>query len=249
MSITGQPDSEGGQPVKVGVAVTDLFTGLYAANAIQAALLERHRSGKGQHIDLALLDVSAAMLTNQATNHLVGGQTPGRMGNAHPNIVPYQAFASRDGHIILAVGNDSQFRKFCQVAGRPELADHPHYATNKARVAHRNEVCGAVAELIAGHTSQYWLAQLERAQVPCGPINTVEQVFSDPQILARDMVQTLSHPQAGTVTLPGNPIHFSRSTLNTTLPPPTLGQDTAALLKREGFSDQQVALLKSKGVI
>lgn len=225
MSITGEPDGQpGAGPQKVGVAVTDLFTGLYATIAIQSALLERERSGLGQYIDLALFDVQAAVLANQATNYLVGGVTPKRMGNAHPNIVPYQAFATADGHMILAVGNDGQFKKFCQAAGNAALADDPRYATNPARIAHREQICGEVAALLSTRTTQEWLTLLEPLGVPCGPINTVDQVFNDPQILHRGMRIELEHPQTGPVTLPGNPIHFGRSQLNLHRAPPKLAE-------------------------
>ncbi|MGB1245873.1 MAG: CaiB/BaiF CoA transferase family protein, partial [Porticoccaceae bacterium] len=188
MSITGEPDSEDGGPVKVGVAVTDLFTGLYAANAIQGALLERHQSGLGQYIDLALLDVQAAVLANQASNYLTGGTVPGRLGNAHPNIVPYQAFATADGHLILAVGNDSQFRRLCTVLDMPDWADNSDYATNSARVVNRQSLCGEISQRLTQQDSAHWLHLLEQHQVPCGPINSIDQVFQDPQILARNML-------------------------------------------------------------
>ncbi len=231
MSITGEPDGmPGAGPQKVGVAVTDLFTGLYATIAIQSALLERERSGQGQYIDLALFDVQAAVLANQATNYLVGGITPKRMGNAHPNIVPYQAFATADGHMILAVGNDGQFKKFCQAAGKPELADDPRYATNPARIAHREHICAEVAALLAANTTQAWLDLLEPLGVPCGPINSVDQVFSDPQILHRGMRVELEHPVTGTVTLPGNPIHFGRSDLNLRQAPPKLAEHQSEVI-------------------
>lgn len=251
MSITGEPDSTpGGGPVKVGVAVTDLFTGLYAAIAIQGALLERVRSGLGQYIDLSLLDVQAAVLANQASNYLVGDMVPGRLGNAHPNIVPYQAFATRDGHIILAIGNDSQFRKFCAAAGVPELADHAKYATNRARVENRSEVCTRVAELIAEKPSQHWLDILEAEGVPCGPINNIDQVFADPQIVAREMAVKVPEARAGEVTLTANPIKFSRTPISYEMAPPQLGSHTGAILKNSlGYSDSEIAELSEREII
>ncbi|BFM10465.1 CaiB/BaiF CoA-transferase family protein [Simiduia litorea] len=232
MSITGEADGNpGAGPQKVGVAVTDVFTGLYATIAIQGALIERQQSGLGQHIDMALFDVQAAVLANQASNYLVGGITPQRMGNAHPNIVPYQAFASNDGHIILAVGNDSQFKKFCEVAGCPELALDPRFATNPNRVANRVVLCEQIAALIKQRGSDDWLAALEQKGVPCGPINTIDKVFNDPQLINRGMRIQVEHPLAGTVELAGNPIHYSRSQLNQSKAPPLLGEDTETVLR------------------
>lgn len=251
MSITGEKDGQpGAGPQKVGVAVTDIFTGLYATIAIQGALLERQRSGLGQHIDLALFDVQAAVLANQATNFLVGGITPSRMGNAHPNIVPYQAFPTADGHIILAVGNDGQFKKFCAAAGVPELAMNPSYATNPARVANRDMVCDTVSKLLAQRTSDYWLQTLEQQDVPCGPINSIDQVFNDPQLLSRDMRIKVEHPLAGEVELAGNPIHYSRSRLDQAKAPPMLGQHTDnVLMEILSLSAEDIARLKTKQVI
>ena len=250
MSITGEPDEQpGGGPVKVGVAVTDLFTGLYATIAIQGALLERQQSGQGQHIDLALFDVQAAVLANQATNYLVGGKVPERLGNAHPNIVPYQAFATRDGHIILAVGNDGQFRAFCELAGQPGWADDPRYATNRARVENRDSLCAAVAELIAQQTSQYWLEELELRSVPCGPINRIDQLFDDPQLLSRGMKQTLSHPDNEALQLVNSPIRYSRTPVSTDKAPPRLGEDSDSLLEQLGYNETARAQLKQQGVV
>ncbi|WP_421862469.1 CaiB/BaiF CoA transferase family protein [Motiliproteus sp.] len=249
MSITGEPyEKPGGGPVKVGVAVTDLFTGLYATIAVQGALLERQRSGLGQHIDLALFDVQAAVLANQATNYLVGGKVPQRLGNAHPNIVPYQAFATSDGHIILAVGNDSQFRAFCELADQ-QWADDPLYATNRARVENREPLCAAIAELIATQTSQYWLDGLEARSVPCGPINRIDQLFEDPQLLARGMKQTLQHPDNDNLNLVNNPIRFSRTPVSTDQAPPKLGDATEQTLQELGYSDEQIDALRQQQCI
>lgn len=249
MSITGEPDDNpGGGPVKVGVAVTDLFTGLYATIAVQGALLERQRSGLGQHIDLALFDVQAAVLANQATNYLVGGKVPQRLGNAHPNIVPYQAFATSDGHIILAVGNDSQFRAFCELADQ-DWADDPLYATNRARVENRDTLCAAIAELIATQSSQYWLDGLEARSVPCGPINRIDQLFEDPQLLARGMKQTLQHPDNDNLNLVNNPIRFSRTPVSTDQAPPKLGDATEQTLQELGYSDEQITGLRKQQCI
>lgn len=251
MSITGEADGKpGAGPQKVGVAVTDIFTGLYATIAIQGALLERHRSGLGQYIDLALFDVQASVLANQATNYLVGGVTPKRMGNAHPNIVPYQAFATADGYIILAIGNDGQFKKFCDIAQMPELAQDARFATNPARVANRDEVCAKVADALAQRNSEYWLRELSARQVPCGPINSIDQVFNDPQLLARDMRIRVNHPSAGDIELAGNPIHYSRSQLQQSVPPPQLGEHTTQILQEKlGMSADAIQSLRDKKVI
>jgi crotonobetainyl-CoA:carnitine CoA-transferase CaiB-like acyl-CoA transferase len=224
MSLTGTKD---GEPLKVGVALADIMTGLYATIGVQAALLERERSGLGQHVDLALLDVQVATLANQAMNYLVGGKVPGRSGNAHPNIVPYQAFAAADGHLILAIGNDGQFRRFCDTAGAPDMGTDPRYATNAARLANREELCARVAALMAARSMDDWIAALEKAGVPCGPINTLDRVFRDPHVQARAMVQQVEHPLAGSIPTVRNPILFSRSRMRLHRAPPLLGEDDA----------------------
>ena len=208
MSITGEPDSRGGMPTKVGVAVTDIFTGLYSVIGIQAALHERQHTGLGKHVDMALFDCTAAILANQASNYLIGDTVPERLGNAHPNIVPYQAFASSDGHLIIAVGNDGQFSKLCQLLELPELASHADYQTNASRVRHREALCDQLQSVLLTKTTNQWLAALEGVNVPCGPINTIDQVFNDPQILARDMLQSVEHPVAGEINLVASPIKF-----------------------------------------
>jgi crotonobetainyl-CoA:carnitine CoA-transferase CaiB-like acyl-CoA transferase len=188
MSITGERDgTPGSEPQKVGVAVTDLFTGMYAASAVLAALVERGRTGRGRHIDAALLDVQVAMLANQASNYLVGGKTPRRMGNAHANIVPYQVFATQDGHIVLAVGNDGQFARFCALAGHADLAQDERYATNAARVEHRAELVPQIAAWMLRRTTAQWVALLEPQSVPCAPILDIPGVFQHPQVVARGM--------------------------------------------------------------
>ena len=251
MSITGQPDGEeGGGPVKVGVAVTDVFTGLYATIGVLGALAHRDRTGEGQWVNLALLDVQVAVLANQAMNYLVGGKPPQRLGNAHPNIVPYQAFPTQDGHIILAVGNDSQFAKFCQVAGRPELAKDERYATNPQRVAHRRELVPVIEELLMQRPSRDWLSALEAVGVPCGPINDLEQVFADPHVQARRIHQDLPHPEAGTVPTVASPIRYSATPIEHTVAPPTLGQHTDAVLGEAlGLCAADIAALREKGVV
>lgn len=250
MSITGEPDEQQGGPVKVGVAVTDIFTGLYAANAIQGALLERHQSGLGQHIDLALLDVQAAVLANQASNYLVGGQVPERLGNAHPNIVPYQAFATADGHIILAVGNDSQFERLSQVLQQPQWALDPSYQTNAARVKNRQQLCASISQQLSAGNSSDWLRLFTEHQIPCGPINRIDEVFEDPQILARDMLVKVADKRAGEIKLVGNPINYSRSQIDYAVPPPELGDDTASVLGETlEFSQAELDALRKKSII
>jgi crotonobetainyl-CoA:carnitine CoA-transferase CaiB-like acyl-CoA transferase len=198
MSITGEPDGVAGSgPQKVGVAVADEFTGLYSVIAIQAALSHRERTGEGQHIDMALLDVQVSMLGNQALNFLMSDTAPQRMGNAHPNIVPYQAFETKDGHMILAIGNDNQFAKFCAVVGRGELADDERFTTNLARIANRDILIPILREILGSQNTDDWLVILENEHVPCGPINTIDQVFADPQVAHRGMQLNLEHPTAG----------------------------------------------------
>ena len=236
MSITGEPDDANGDkggPVKVGVAVTDIFTGLYAANAIQGALLERHHSGLGQHIDLALLDVQAAVLANQATNYLVGDMVPQRLGNAHPNIVPYQAFPTSDGHIIITVGNDQQFARFCEVLGEPELANDERYSTNSARVTNRAVLCNKISDCLKGQTSAYWLKYLEQNDIPCGPINHIDEVFDNPQIITRNMLIEMTSSEGTKVKLPGNPIKYSRTRIDYKTTPEPLGKSTEKILSED----------------
>ncbi len=247
MSVTGEPD---GDPMKTGVALVDVMTGLYACNAVQAALLYRERHGAGQYIDLGLLDVQVATLANQATNFLASGKPPGRLGNAHPNIVPYQAFATQDGHIMLAVGNDSQFTIFCELAGRPELASDPAFASNPARVINRNALMPIVAQIMGAKTSAWWLEKLAECGVPSGPINNVEQVFNDPQVKHRQMQIDLEHHEAGLSPSVANPIKFSETPINYHLAPPTLGQHSTALLRDLlGLSEKTINELKTRNII
>jgi crotonobetainyl-CoA:carnitine CoA-transferase CaiB-like acyl-CoA transferase len=231
MSVTGLPDGEpGAGPQKVGVALTDIMTGLYATIAVQAALAEREKSGLGQHIDLALLDVQIACLANQASNYLAGQIVPRRMGNAHPNIVPYQDFPTADGDIILAVGNDEQFAKFCKVADHPAWPADQRFATNAQRVANRAVLVPLLRQATVMRTSADWIAALEAAGVPCGPINRIDQVFADPQVLARGLHINMAHALAGSVPLVANPIRLSGSPVTYRRPPPLLGQHTAEVL-------------------
>jgi crotonobetainyl-CoA:carnitine CoA-transferase CaiB-like acyl-CoA transferase len=251
MSVTGEPDGvPGGGPVKVGVAITDLLTGMYAATAVLAALAHRDRTGAGQRIDLALLDVQVAMLANQAESYLVSGRAPGRLGNAHPSIVPYQAFATADGHLVLAVGNDGQFARLCEVAGRPELAADPRFATNAARVRSRAELVAALRPLLAARPTREWVAALERAGVPCGPINDLAEVFEDPQVVHRGLRVEAPHPVAGAVPMVASPIRLSATPVAHDAAPPTLGQHTREVLVEVlGLTEPEVVALREKGVI
>ncbi len=253
MSVTGEPDNldnKAAGPLKVGVAVTDLFTGLYAANAIQGALLERHQSGQGQYIDLALLDVQAAVLANQASNYLIGGTVPQRLGNAHPNIVPYQAFATADSHIIVAVGNDQQFKRFCQVIEIPLMAKDPLYATNANRVNNRQLLCETISLSLSQKDSRHWLAAFEANDVPCGPINSIDQVFDDPQIIAREMLINVIESRSGSLKMVGNPIKYSRTKIEYPASPPQLGGQTNDVLQDYlEYSECQLTELHTKGII
>ena len=231
MSITGEPDGKpGGVPQKVGVAVADLMTGMYAVAAILAALRHAERHGEGQHIDLALFDTQVAWLANQAMNYLVGGVVPKRQGTAHPNIVPYQVMPSADGYFMLAVGNDGQFARFCGVLGEPALATDPRYATNASRVAHRDELVAYLEQRLTSRPSTAWLTALEQATVPCAPVNTLDQVFDDPQIKARGMRIDLPHPVAGSVPGVANPVRFSATPVQYRHAAPELGKHTQDVL-------------------
>ncbi len=230
MSITGEADSAGGQPQKVGVALSDIMTGLYASNAILAALAEREHSQLGQHIDLSLFDVTAATLANQASNYLVGNKVPERMGNAHPNIVPYQSFKTSDGYIVVTVGNDKQFESFARVLAKPELSKDLRFSTNAKRVEHREELLGLIDEILITQPRDHWLTLCEDQEVPAGPINTIDEVMSDPQIEARGMRITLDHSDKAKLEMLGNPIKFSRTPICYKNAAPKLGSDTEGVL-------------------
>jgi crotonobetainyl-CoA:carnitine CoA-transferase CaiB-like acyl-CoA transferase len=251
MSITGEPDQRpGGGPMKVGVAVADIFTGLYAAIAILGALAHRDRTGAGQHIDLALLDTQVAVLANQAMNYLVTGVAPQRLGNAHPNIVPYQVFAASDGHIIVAVGNENQFARMCEVIGRSELASDARFATNASRVNNRDELIAILQGIFAARTMRDWLESLERAGVPCGPINRVADVFADPQVQARGLKLDLPHPSIGLVPSVANPIKYSATPISYSSAPPMLGADTDEILREMiGVPPEEIARLRKAGIV
>ena len=232
MSITGQPDgAAGAEPMKVGVAVVDLFTGLYASNAIMAALLHARATGQGQHIDIALFDVQAAMLANQATNWFVSGKVPSRMGNAHPNLAPYQPFPCTDGMVVIAVGNDGQFRALAGALGAPGLGADPRFLTNALRIEHRAVMTAELSALTAGLTMHGLMAALEAGGVPCGPVNTIDQVFDEPQAKHRGLEVTQTRADlSGPLRTVASPIRMSMTPVVYDLPPPALGQDTDEVL-------------------
>ncbi|MDF2995323.1 MAG: CoA transferase [Xanthobacteraceae bacterium] len=247
MSITGAPD---GEPQKIGVALVDVLTGLNATIAIVAALQQRHATGRGQHIDLALFEVAVASLANQALNQLVSGVAPQRLGNAHPNIVPYQAFETADGHLILAVGNDAQFARFCRVADLPEVGADARFATNAGRVAAREALIPLIAAAMRARSTREWIAALEIEGIPCGPINTVEQAFAEPQASARGLTLGLSH--ASGVAAPGvrSPLRLGDSPMEDATAPPRLGQHTAEVLADVlGLGEAEIAELRKAGAI
>jgi crotonobetainyl-CoA:carnitine CoA-transferase CaiB-like acyl-CoA transferase len=247
MSLTGPVD---GAPHKIGVAKADLITGLYALSGILAAVYSREKTGKGQLIDIALLDSQVAALSNAGQYYLTSGTVTPRMGNAHPTIVPYEAFQAKDGWIILAIGNDKQFRDFCAFVNRPDLSDEPRFAENKSRVINRAILVPIIRDIIAARTQKEWMTGLEPLGVPCGPVNALDQVFNDPQVQSRGMVQEMPHPMSPDVTrLIGSPLKFSATPVSYRLPPPPLGQDTEQVLKDAGVSTADIAALKTKGVI
>ncbi len=245
MSLSGEPD---GMPMKTGVAITDVMTGLYATIGVLAALQERQRTGRGRHVDLALLDVQVATLANQALNALVTGRSPVRHGNAHPNIVPYQAFACADGHLVLTVGNDAQFARFASLLGHPEWAEDPAYATNAARVSNREALVPRIQAILATRERDEWLAELEASGIPAGPINTLTEVFVDPQVRHRGMRRTL---QRGELDVPqvANPLRFDGESATSELAPPRLGQDSDAILAEMGLTAEEIARLRREGVV
>ena len=250
MSVTGERDDlPGGGPQKVGVAVADLFTGMYASVAILAALRHRDATGQGQAIDMALLDTQVAMLANLGTNFLATGVAPRRAGNAHQNIVPYQVFETSDGHMILAVGNDGQFAKFCEVAGRPELATDPRFARNADRVRHRGVLVPLLAEIFRSRPKQQWLSALESAKVPCGAINDLAEVFADPQVQFRGMTVPMPHPLADTLRVVASPMKLSETPVQYRRSPPLLGEHTDEVLAELGWTDAELAELRRQGVL
>ena len=249
MSLTGDPD---GVPVKVGVGISDVMCGMYACVGVLAALRHAERTGQGQQIDLSLLDSSVAWLINEGTNYLLSGEAPTRRGNQHPNIVPYRVYQVADGHVILAVGNDAQFQRFCTFVGLTELADDPRFASNIARVRHRAELDVLLPPVMLTRPAADWIRQLAALGVPCGPVNTLPQVFADPQIQARQMQIEVPHASAasGRVPLLANPLKLSETPVRYEKGPPTLGQDTDRVLHgRLGMAEDELAKLRAAGVI
>jgi len=250
MSVTGQPDgTPGAEPMKCGVAFADIFTGLYATIAITAALHHREHTGQGQYIDMALLDSQVAVLANQALNYLASGQAPVRLGNAHPNIVPYQTFATADGHVIIAVGNDRQFGELCRVAGLESLAADPRFRTNRARVANRQVLVALIAAAVKTRPTAEWIAALERAGVPCGPINTIDQVFADEHVKTRALRVDLARPDGTVVPGVANPIRLSATPIEYSRPAPALGADTDDVLARLDLTADEIRSLRQSGAI
>jgi len=251
MSVTGEPDgTPGGGPQRAGVPIADIITGMYASIAVCAALAHRAYSGKGQHLDLALLDSQIALLAYQNTNYFATGKPPARIGNLHPNIVPYQPFRAADGEVILACGNDNLYRKFCEAAGCPELAADPRFATNGKRVENRAELTRLLGEIFRKRTKKEWVELLEAAGVPNGPINDIAQVFAEPQVQARGVKVEVAHPVAGRLPMVASPMRFSATPLEHKVPPPLLGEHTEEVLKDLlGKDAAEIARLRERGAI
>jgi len=250
MSVTGEPDeAPGGGPQRAGVPVADIITGMYASIAICAAIANRAETGKGQHLDLALLDSQIALMSYQNTNYFATGKPPARIGNLHPNIVPYQPFKTSDGSVILACGNDNLFRRFCDVAGCTALTEDPRFATNGKRVENRVEMTRLLQEIFAKRTTRDWVESLEAAGVPNGPINNIAQVFEEPQVKARNIKIELDHPIAGKMPLVASPMRFSGTPIEHTMAPPTLGQHTEDVLRSLGKSESELARLRADGIV
>jgi formyl-CoA transferase len=247
MSITGEPE---GDPMKVGVAIVDVTAGLYAANAIQAALLARARTGKGQAVDISLLDAQVAWLANVASSYLVSSKRPGRFGNAHPTIVPYQSFKASDGFFCLAVGNDGQWQKLCQVLGHEEWGTDPRFATNPTRVQHREILVSLLQEVFGTKDIAFWLREITAGGIPCGPVQALDEVFADPQVLARDMIWSMQHPTAGEVRVVGSPLKLSETPVSYRSHPPLLGEHTEeVLMSLLGYSEDEVCMLRQEKVV
>ena len=250
MSITGEADGRpGGGPQKVGIPILDLMTGMYGAVSVLAALANREQTGRGDFIDLAMLDVQTAVLSNQAMNYLLSGRTPQRQGNRHPNIMPQDVFQCADGPVVLAVGNDGQYAKMCQALKRPELATDPRYAKNADRVRNKDELMPLIAQIFATWKRAPLVEAMEQAGVPCGPINTVLEVFADTQVKARGMKFDLPHPQSGSVPQVKNPINFTDAAIEYDSAPPLLGQHSDEILHELGMNDAEIAKLRSNGVV
>ncbi|MBL8788881.1 MAG: CoA transferase [Rhizobiales bacterium] len=251
MSVTGQPDgAPGAEPMKVGVAFADIFTGLHAVIGIEAALFHRERTGQGQYLDLALLDSQVAVLANQALNYLVGGKAPTRLGNAHPNIVPYQTFETADGYIIMAVGTDRQYAEYCTIIGAPHLSGDERFRTNRGRVENRAALIPLLQPFMKARSTADWVTAFEAAAVPCGPINSIDQVFANPQVLARGLQVGLTRDDGVQVPGVANPIVFSETPVQYEKPSPRLGDGTERVLREHlGLAEGEIASLRAKGVV
>lgn len=250
MSLTGFPDEEGGTETKAGVGIADVMCGMYASVSILAALNHRHATGHGQYIDMSLFDSQVSWLINQGVAYLVSGEVPGRLGNGHPTIVPYETFPASDKSFILAVGNDSQFAKFCEVAGAPELSENERFATNADRVRNRKELVPLIRRLTIEKSAGEWISLLEKQGVPCGPVNDLADVFADPHVLARNMRISVPHPLSGNVDLIGSPIRMSETPVSYRKPPPMLGEGTASVLgEMLGLSSEDLGALERAGVV
>lgn len=246
MSITGSEESG---PIKIGVAMVDILTGLYSAISIEAALLERERSGNGQKIDMSLMDTAVSSLANVASNYLLSGNVPRRLGNDHPNIVPYSIFKALDGELIIAVGNNQQFAKLCKVMGIDEVTSDEKFCTNKARVENKHELRRILENHLQLKPVQEWLEIFSQNNIPCGPIHTIDQVFSHPQVIARDMMVSVDHPEAGRVNLVGSPIKLSRTKIKVKRHPPIAGEHTGEILEQMGYSREEIIRLKENHII
>ena len=251
MSITGERDGQpGAGPQKVGIAITDVLTGMYASVGILAALTHRERTGEGQYIDCALLDTIIAFNANQIVSYFCSGRIPIRYGNAHAQVVPYEVFPTSDGHIILAIGNDGQFQRFCEIAGAPGLAEEPRFKTNSQRIVHRAELIPLIAEIMRARSKQEWIEALEAATVPCGPINNMKEVFEDPQVKHRGLRIDMPHPQGGTAPVVASPMRLSQTPVEYRFAPPLLGQHNNEIYRELlGKSDAEIARLKSAGIV
>jgi crotonobetainyl-CoA:carnitine CoA-transferase CaiB-like acyl-CoA transferase len=246
MSITGEAE---GPPLRLGVAITDIVSGLFAAQGVMSALIAREKTGRGQHVDIGMLDATAALLTYQAGNYFATGQVPARMGNRHPTIVPYESFHAADGDFVIAGGNDEIWRRLCQVVERPELADDPRYRTNADRATHYNDLKAELDAALQTRTRNEWVRRLTAAGVPCGSVREISEVLADSQIAARGMVQEVDHSTIGPVRVINSPVKMSDTPTSVRTSPPTLGQHTPAVLRELGYDDQQIDALKSARVI